>query len=176
MTNKVKTVLNPRLILIDSENAARIGSILSDILDRCGFNTCIDDYTLNTDFVIATDSSYTPEAEALIPDTIYFDKTMPQQQDGFRHRITSYENALEQFGSESGNVVTYSAENYDAAITCRHQQSKDGILTFDLVGKGILSRVSVTAGKYTVEEILACTAILLAAGLPLAAVLEHFDQ
>lgn len=49
MTNRIKTVQNPRLIMIISENGKRIGDIVSDVLNFCSYNTCIDDFSQNTD-------------------------------------------------------------------------------------------------------------------------------
>lgn len=178
MTNRIKTVNNPRLIMIACENGKRIGDIVSDILNFCSYNTCIDDFSLNTDFVIETPDYHGDCPENIIEDTILFDGSYDSQaksMGGFRTKVTSYENALKVYGEDPHDVMTFSSENYGADVACRNISEKNGTAAFDIVGNGILSRVSIIDGKYSVEEVLACTGVLLATGLPLAAIINYFE-
>ncbi len=178
MTNRLKTVQNPRLILIAGKNSKRIAGIVSDILNYCSYNTCIDDFSENTDFVIENPESDADCPDNIIADTLLFDENsaIPSgRMSDFREKVTSYENAMKLFGEESEGIITYSADNYGADVACRNLSESDGTTSFDIIGNGILSRVNIIDGKYSVEEVLACTGVLLAAGLPLASILGFFD-
>ncbi len=178
MTNRIKTVQNPRLIMIISENGKRIGDIVSDVLNFCSYNTCIDDFSQNTDFVIETPDYSGERPDNIIEDTVLFDSAPLDNEElfgKFRQRVTSYENAMELYGDTSGDIITYSRENYGADVACRNITEKNGITAFDIVGNGILSRVNMIAGKYSVDEVLGCTGVLLAAGLPLASIINYFE-
>ncbi len=176
MTNRIKTVQTPRLIMIDCKNGDRIADIVSDILNFCSYNTCIDDFSLNTDFIIETPQFKGERPENIIADTILFDSAdelKPAEE--FRSRVTSYENAMQFYGEDNDDIITYSAENYGADVACRNKSEKNGIAAFDIIGNGILSRVNIINGKYSVDEVLACTGVLLATGLPLASIINYFE-
>ncbi len=178
MTNRIKTVQNPRLIVISCENGRRVGDIISDILNYCRYNTCINDFSENTDFVIVTPEYNGSRPENVIADTILFDKNTEFRREcigQFRSKVTSYENAMKEFGEDTADIITYSSENYGADVACRNIAEKNGTAAFDIIGNGILSRVNIIEGKYSVQEVLACTGVLLAAGLPLASVLNYFE-
>lgn len=178
MTNRIKTVQTPRLIVFACNNGKRLGDIVSDILNYCKYNTCVNDFSENTDFVIENPDYSGNCPDNVISDAILFDENTDYSKediDKFRVRITSYENALHMYGEEPTGVITYSADNYGADVACRNITEKNGTKTFDIIGNGILSRVNMINGKYSVEEVLACTGVLLAAGLPLASILNYFE-
>lgn len=179
MTNRIKTVQNPRVILVALSSPERIMSMLSAILDSCAYNTCIDDFSENTDFVIESavgDNDCPAEA---IADTVVYENGCPvsaERISQFRSRVTSYENFGEHHENTPGHTLTFSAENYGADVAVRNLSGSDGRLSFDMIGNGILSRISMTEGRWTVEEVLICTAVLLAAGMPMAAIVGYFDN
>ena len=178
MTNMIKTVQNPRLILLDCRNSHKLAEIISDVLNFCSFNTCIDDFTQVTDFIIENADSGTYCPENVIADTVLFDENSKMTRDKistFREGVTSYENAMSFFGNDGEGIMTYSSDNYGADVASRKYTENGGTVSFELVGGGILSRVNIINGKYTVDEILACTGVLLAAGMPLASVLSFFE-
>ena len=178
MTNKIRTVQNPRLILLDCKNSHKLAQIISDILNFCKFNTCIDDFSEITDFVIENADSGIERPENVIDDTVLFDNNSSLSRDlikGFRESVTPYENAMKFFGEDNDRVITYSSENYGADVASRNYAENGGTVSFELIGGGILSRVNVINGKYTVDEVLACTGVLIAAGMPLASVLNFFE-
>ncbi len=179
MTNRIKTVQNPRLIVIACDNGKRVGDIVSDVLNFCMYNTCINDFSQNTDFVIENPEYKGGCPENVIADTILFDddsKYSGECVKKFRSRVTSYENAIQLYGEDPQDVLTYSSEHYGADVACRNISEKNGIAAFDIIGNGILSRVNISEGKYTVDEVLACTGVLLAAGLPLASIINYFEN
>ena len=179
VTNRIKTVQNPRLIVIACNNGTRVGDIVSDVLNYCKYNTCINDFSQNTDFVIEN-PDYTGECPRnVIADTILFDddsKYKCECAKKFRSRVTSYENAMHLYGGEPQDVLTYSSEHYAADVACRNISRRNGKAVFDIIGNGILSRVNIKDGKYSVDEVLACTGVLLAAGLPLASIINYFEN
>lgn len=178
MTNKIKTVQNPRLILLDCGNSNKLAGIISDVLNYCKFNTCIDDFTEITDFVILNADSGIQRPENVIADTVLFDENSSLSKsliESFRKSVTPYENAMKLFSEDNDKLITYSSENYGADVASRNYAENGGTVSFELVVGGILSRVNIINGKYTVDEILACTGILLAAGMPLASVLNFFE-
>lgn len=178
MTNRIKTVQKPRLILVACKNSERMAHIISGILNFCSYNTCIDDFTQNTDFVIETNQYSGNDYEHVIPDTAVFDEESAAKSERlaeFRQKVTPYENAMKLFGEDPEDVITYSEDNYGADVACRNLSSSDGTTSFDIIGNGILGRVNIVSGKYSVDEVLACTGVLLAAGMPLASILGYFD-
>lgn len=178
MTNRMKTVQNPRLIVIACDNGKRVGDIVSDALNYCCYNTCINDFSQNTDFVIENPEYEGACPEHVIADTILFDNDSKYSRDcvgHFRSRVTSYENAMRLYGEDPQDVITYSSRNYGADVACRNLSEKNGSAAFDLIGNGILSRIHIVEGKYSVDEVLACTGVLLAAGLPLASIINYFE-
>ena len=165
MTNMIKTVQNPRLILLDCRNSHKLAEIISDVLNFCSFNTCIDDFTQVTDFIIENADSGTYCPENVIADTVLFDENSKMTRDKistFREGVTSYENAMSFFGNDGEGIMTYSSDNYGADVASRNYTENGGT-------------VNIINGKYTVDEILACTGVLLAAGMPLASVLSFFE-
>lgn len=179
MTNSIKTVQNPRVILVALQSPERIMSLLSDILNVCSYNTCINDFSKNTDFVIASESFDSECPENAVADTVLFDgkcTVSSERLRDFRTRVTPYENAIDIYGCDPEDVVTYSAENYGADVAVRNLTKENGAASFDIIGNGILSRVNVIDSKYSVEDILICTGVLLAAGLPMASIIGYFDS
>ncbi len=177
MTNRIKTVQKPKVIMVCCRDSERISEIISDILNFCSFNSSINDFSENTDFVIETDCCCeTPDGD-VIYDTAVFDGSseIPEKKlSVFRSKVTDYENAMRIYGDDPEDVITFSEENYCADVACRNITAEDGNVSFDIIGNGILSRVSIVSGRYSIQEVLACTGALLSAGLPLASVLEYF--
>ncbi len=173
MTNKMKTVQRPRLIFLACKNSQRLAELISGILDFCSYNNCIDDFSENTDFVIET-SGYNGECpKDVIADTVLYDEENSDRCiSGFRQRVTAYEN----IGTDENNVLTYSAHNYGADLACRNISECCNTVTLDIVGNGILSRICLDKDKYSVEEVLACMGVLIASGLPLAAISGYFTS
>ena len=174
----MNTVQKPRLIAAACAESERIGQIISEKLESCGYSCCIDDISDNADFIIAASEYNVKYSERVSADTLLFEgqtSWLNEKTQAFRMKVTSYENAMKLYGGETVGVLTYSAENYGADVTCRNITGKNGIQTFDIIGNGILSRLSIISGKYSVEEVLACTGVLLSVGLPLAAVLDYFE-
>lgn len=179
VTNRIKTVQNPRLIVIACNNGKRVGNIVSDVLNYCKYNTCINDFSQNTDFIIEDPEYKGGHPCNVIADTILFDDSSKLSCDsvmGFRSRVTPYENAMRIYGEDVKDVLTYSSEHYGADVACRNITEKNGSAAFDIIGNGILSRVNISEGKYSVDEVLACTGVLLAAGLPLASIINYFEN
>lgn len=177
MTNKIKTVQYPRVVLIATENSRKLSSIISDVMNYCTYNTLIDDFSENTDFVIESEAFDSNCPKDAIADTIIFDTGcgLPCERIGaFREKITSYENSMKIHHAAGEKLTTYSAENYGADVACRNISVDGGITSCDLIGNGILSRLSFDSRKYTVDEVLACTGVLLATGMPMAAILNYF--
>ena len=177
MTNRIKTVKYPRLILLMCQDAERISELISDILNYCSYNTCIDDYTENTDYVISCTACPQEASAGVIADTALADAESLQQlrTGGFRRLVTAYETASEFPENEEG-LMTYSSENYSADVACRNISSQGDDTVFDIVSSGILSRVRIDSSMYTVYEVLVCTSVLLAAGIPLASVIGFFNR
>lgn len=179
MTNRIKTVQNPRLILAVCQNARRISEILSDILNDCSYNTCIDSFHKNTDFIISTKS----EAECpndVIPDTIIFDESTDKNiadkaVNAFKKKVTSYEHFYSANEDEQMSVITYSLDNYSADVTFRNIKEENGITVFDVIVNGILGRVRVNSTLYSLKEVLQCIAVLTATGVPLAPITSFFN-
>lgn len=173
MTNKIKTVQKPRLIFLACENSYRLAELISDILDFCSYNNCIDDFSENTDFVIETSEYRGEYPENVLPDTVLYDsKYSDKRINEFRQKVTAYENT----GADENDVLTYSADNYGADLAGRNISLLGDKITADIVGNGILSRVCLDRNKYSIEEVLACMAVLIASGLPLASISEYFTS
>ncbi len=179
MTKEIKTVQNPRLILVLCENAERISEIISDILNNCSYNTCIDRFTENTDFIISGRICAAECSEDIIADTVVFDKypnTVKDVVSKFKNRVTSYECCCGSHADESVPALTYSRDNYSADITCRNIGNQKGKTVFDIIGSGILGRIRMNSESYTVDEVLLCTAVLTVTGVPLASILNYFNS
>lgn len=179
MTNRIKTVQNPKLILVACKNSERISDIISDILNFCCYNTCIDDFSENTDFVIANYSKNFTIPDNAIADTVISDGSFALSNgivSGFRNKATSYEYCLKKYGEGVRNILTYSSENYDADVTYRNKSTdSDGTAVFDIIGTGILSRVRLKNSVFSIDEVLVCTAALIATGIPIASILGYFN-
>ena len=179
MTNRVKTVQNPKMILVACKDSERIAGIISAVLNECKYNTCIDDYYLNTDFIIVNYSERTEYPDDVIADTVVFDGEHDIEESDvsrFRTKVGTYEYAYKRYGDDSKSVLTYSAENYAADITCRNISLTCSGTAFDIIDNGILSRVNIGTNLYTVDEVLVCTAVLTATGVPLASVIGYFNR
>ena len=175
MTNKMKTVQKPRLILLACENSHRIAELVSGILDFCSYNNCIDDFSENTDFIIETTEYDGERRTGVIADTVLFDGKCSiecERIGEFRQKVTAYEN----IGADEGDVLTYSADNYGADLACRNVSETGETVSLDIVGNGILSRINFDKDKCTAEEVLICMSVLVGAGLPLAAISGYFTS
>lgn len=178
MTNRLKTVQTPRLILVCGKDAVRISEIISDILNYCSYNTLIDCFTENTDFIISTHSDDVLKYKNVTADTAVFDKQSELPENiisCFINKVTSYEYCFERYGDESENFRTYSCENYDAEIMAKNISREDNITQFDVIDSGILIRVKINNTVYSVHDVLVCTAALVATGIPVAPILEYFS-
>lgn len=178
MTNKLKTLQCPRVVLVATGNSRKLTSIISDVMNYCTYNTLIDDFSENTDFVIESEEYDRNCPENAVADTVIFDNNCSLSDErlrAFRERITSYENSMKLDLAEGEKVTTYSSENYGADVACRNLTYDGGKASCDLIGNGILSRLTFDSRKYTADEILACTGVLLAAGMPMAAILNYFS-
>ena len=145
MTNRIKTVQCPRVILVATENGEKLAQMISEIMNYCTYNTVIDDFSENTDFVIESEGFDVNCPENTVADTVVFDES-----------------------------CCISGENYGADVACRNMTSDGTRISFDLIGNGILSRLSFDSSRYTVEDVLACTGVLIATGMPMASVLNFF--
>lgn len=179
MTDRIKTMEATRLILLKCKEAPRSARLIAEVLQQCGYRACGADCTEETDYVIT--DRFEPETlpEWLIPDTAAFDRSHADVAvDGrFRMTVADYAALDSEQDDDDPRLFTYSADHYAADLTCRNVQTRyDGMLVFDIVSGGILSRVRTAAGRYTVDEILFCTAVLAAAGVPLASVLGYLNQ
>ncbi len=176
MTNRLKTVRYKKLIRIKRKDGKRIAGLLSQILDNCGFNTCIDDFSENTDYVITSETADSDVPEDVIHDTIvYDDPAEGPSAEGFRAAVTDYVNAVSE-DEDGPNYVTYSDTNYAADVACRNVSVQGSETGFDIVCGGILGRARIDNGRYSVEEVLVCAAALTASGVPMASVLEFFNS
>ena len=176
MTNRMKTVQNPRLILAVCQNARRISEILSDILNYCSYNTCIDSFSENTDFILSTKSG-TECPEGVIADTVIFDQSVSNEVfSGFKKKVTSYEHFYSVHKEEPISVITYSLDHYSADVTFRNIKEQNETTVFEIIVNGILSRVRINNRRYSLEEVLQCTAVLTATGIPLASIISFFNN
>ena len=177
MTNRIKTVQYPRVVLVAMQNPDRIIEMISDIMNYCTYNTVIDDFSENTDFVIETESFDINCPENAVADTLIFDESCRLDREriaGFRQKVTPYENVGSISQEESEGLITYSLENYGADVTLRNVTEENGRASCDLLCGGILSRLSFDSSRFTGEEVLISIAALLAAGMPMASVLNFF--
>lgn len=178
MTNEMKTVQAPRLILLDCEYAEAAAEIIDSVLRACTYRTSREISSHPADYVISTRKSVSTLPEHLFFDVVLFDENSTitnAEIERFRKKVTSYENELNRFGEEMDGFVTYSEKNYGADVTVRNLSERGGTLSFDLVGGGILSRLNGVRG-FSAETVIASAAVLLEAGLPLAAVMNYFDH
>ncbi len=179
MTNRIKTVQKPRILLIDCNNAKKISEIVSDILNYCSYNTIINSFRENTDFIILTDGKLFLDGSKFIADTVMFDKTSVLSDNEihrFRNCVTSYEYCLEKYGDNFQGIMTYSSENYDAKLMSRNINIDGNITSFDIIHDGILIRAKIQNNLYSLEDVLICTCTLAATGIPIAAILRYFNS
>lgn len=177
LTNRLKTVQNPRVILIDCDNVLRISEIISDILNYCSYNTLIDCFSENTDFIVLTNKENLVWKN-VIADTVTFDNKSKLDEEiinKFRSKVTSYEYCFSKYDEEAEGFLTYSTENYDAEVMCRNISMTDNTTSFDIIEAGILSRVRIHNNLYSVQEVLICTCTLIATGIPIASILGYFN-
>ena len=73
-------------------------------------------------------------------------------------------------------MISFSGENYSADVACRNISTQGDITVFDIVSGGILSRVRINSSIYSVSDVLVCTAVLIAAGIPIASVTGYFKK
>lgn len=178
MTSKIKTVQKPRQIFIACKNMNRISEIIFDILKFCSYSTYKDVFSENADFIISKYSENFKLNENVIADTIIFDESCNIDDNSifkFRNIVASYEYCSQKYGDDEQKLLTYSKENYDADVTCRNIVNDDGITVFNIIITGILSRVRISNKIFSVEDVLICTAVLIATGIPMASVLEYFN-
>ncbi len=179
MTNRLKTVRVPRLILVECENELKISQTISDILNYCSYNTTVNCFTENTDFIISTDRESVRYAENIIPSTFVFDNDTDIQNkilSGFAKKVALYECCIGRYDESGDDFLTYSSENYDADVTARNISVNGGATLFDIIDEGILSRVRLKGDKYSVNDVLICTAALVATGIPVASILGYFNH
>lgn len=179
MTAQIKTVQYPKLILIDCTNQDKISKVLSDILNSCSFNTCIDGFSEHTDFVIAQYQREAERSDKIIPYTVVFDEKSELSDsdiEKFQKKVSTYEYAYKKYGDENTDVLTYSPNHYSADVTCRNVKVSGKDIVFEIIRSGILSRVHIKSNLYSVEEVLLCTAVLTATGIPLASVIGYFNK
>ena len=111
--------------------------------------------------------------ENMIADTVLYDeKNNSDCINKFRRKVTSYENIK----TDDEKALTYSTDNYGADLACRNISECGNEICLNIVGGGILSRISLDKNKCTVAEVLACIGVLTAAGLPLAAISGYFTS
>ncbi len=175
MTNGVKTVKYPRMILLNCGEADRLSEIISDILKFCSYNASVDGLEENTDYIISKSYDDIIDNDGIIADTVLSDCVEENEILRFRRIVTPYEKAAESEESEK-KLLTYSAENYSADVTCRNISTQGDSTVFDILSGGILSRVRINSSIYSVSEVLICTSVLIAAGIPLAAILSFFNK
>lgn len=178
MTNRIKTVQYPRMILVKCNDAERVSGLISDILNFCSYNTCIDDFSENTDYVICCDSDLSQVPDGIVADTVLMDQDYTQKidVDAFKKIVADYDELPEGYEEENKGCFTFSSDNYYADLACRNICSDGNTLEFEIVSGGILGRVRVDKDKYSVNDILLSTSALVALGIPMAAVLGYFNR
>ena len=177
LTNRIKTVKYRRMIFFRCECAARICRLISDILNSCSYNTSIDDLSEETDFILYC-SEKVPELPAdVIADTALVtpDNIGSVSDMGFRRTVMRYEDIDESLEDDE-RMISFSGENYSADVACRNISTQGDITVFDIVSGGILSRVRINSSIYSVSDVLVCTAVLIAAGIPIASVTGYFKK
>lgn len=177
MTDKLKPVQSPRVILIQCKNSKRISEIISDILNCCSYNTLVDCFATNADFIISVNKNNINKDADVIKNTIFFDDGSIDEKlsNEFCNKVMSYECCLKNYGDIPKEIMTYSSENYKANITARNIIKTKNNISFDVIGQGILSRVRIYSNKYSVEDVLICTAVLVATGMSIASILGYFN-
>lgn len=177
MTNRIKTVQYPKLILVMCRNSEKIANLISDILNFCSYNTCIEDFSENTDYIIALSLTSCKCNGGYIADAALIDDTCENASElsDFRKIALPYEIAEDEF-EEDSKLITYSADNYSADVACRSISLQGDSTVFDVVSGGVLSRARISSGEYSVDDVLSCSTVLIAAGVPLASVLGFFNK
>ena len=177
MTNRIKTVQYPKLIFVMCKNSERISELISDILNFCSYNSCIDVFSENTDFVISGSVCGDEIPDGIIADTAIVDETCSclDKTSVFRKIAAPYEFAASGLEDDE-RLLTFSVDNYSADVACRNISVHGDSTVFDVVSGGILSRARIDSSLYSVEEVLTCISVLIAAGIPLAPVLGYFNR
>ncbi len=176
MTNTIKTVQYPKLILVICRNHQRMVELIADVLNYCSFQTGVEELSDHIDFLISQDAAFA-QTKGVIADTALVDETCKDLSvlAGFRRVTAPYEASFTE-SEKIRKLITYSADHYSAEVRCRHLEIQGEEAVFDVVCGGILSRVRINTALHTVEEVLACTSVLTAAGIPLAAILGYFNR
>lgn len=172
MVDEVKTIRSPKWILLSCKNAEKISCLIVDILNDCSYRTCRNSVSENVDFIV-TDNAEIPKGVSA--ETIFFDGSVTLSEnmiEMFTHKVSSYEYVCRRYGDEYRNIKTYSENHYSADVTCRNVDGRE----FDIIHGGILGRVRMKKNVYTVQDVLLCTAVLTATGIPLASVIEYFSR
>ncbi len=173
MPSEIDSAKDNRLILVLCQNAAKICRMLSEVLTYCSYSTGDGTAVKNADFILSDDPELS--CDGMIRETVLFDETVSVEKELllFQNKITSYECSVN-LKEEGLSVVTYSPDHYSADVRCRNLSGNGSSNVFDVIANGILSRVQADKEKYSVEDVLVCTAVLTASGLPLASVLGFF--
>lgn len=175
LSNSVKTVKYPRLIFLSSGESERLSEIISGILNCCSYSTSVGKIDENADYIISNSFIDFNDEVGIMPDTAFADRDEIRKFSMFRRIVTSYEEAAE--GDEADDrLLTYSLENYSADVSCRNISVQGDSTVFDILSGGILSRVRINSSIYSVRDVLVCTSVLIATGVPIAAILSFFNN
>ncbi len=178
MTDVIRTVRNPKLILVACKNSERIAAIIASVLDACSYSTGINECRCDTEFCIATAGSAAQIPQNAIPDIVVFDgeRELPETDlSRFRKLVGTYEYAGAKKSAAACSVLTYSYENEDADVSCRNITENEQLTAFEIVDSGILSRIRIDPRLYSVDEVLICMAVFTAMGVPIASVSSFFN-
>lgn len=175
-----KAAKRSRLLLICGGNFEVVAHIVADVLILCGFKVCIDfDAESDADFVILSYDSFLQSNafSAFVPETVLLCGSIENFDTELMHKFKikvipfEYKNAFE---AVSG-LQTYSRESNEADIVVKNVKETDNALTFELLGTGIIGRVRLHRQGITVKTALEASAMLIAMGIPLAAVLNGIN-
>ena len=177
LTNGIKTVKYRRMIFFRCECPARICELISDILNYCSYNTSTDDLSGDTDYILHCSDKMPELPDDVIADTAFVTSDNIGCISGieFRRIVLGYEDVDESL-EDNERILTFSEENYSADVTCRNINTQGDITVFDIVSGGILSRVRINSSIYSVSDVLVCTAVLIAAGIPIASITGYFKK
>ena len=166
-----------KAIELRCRNADKYSQIICKALVSCGCSAGTDSSDADTAFVLLNGRSIGEDNRDVSADIIVFDDSSCEADEisRFRIAVTDYENARHLEGKLS-NAFTFSEEHYGAELACRSVSRQDDGLAFDIVSGGILSRVRVKRDDLSVRDVLLCTAVLIAAGIPIASVVSCFGS
>lgn len=96
----------------------------------------------------------------------------------FQVRVARYSPEEKPDPGVSGNTVTYSTQWNGADFTARNiRPTESGLVSFEIVGVGIIGRVRLkTRSQGEVEPALAAAAAAIAAGVPFAEALDALNR